>query len=134
METSILIVGSDLDLHELLVDILEMTFPDAHIERALSADSMLAKLEVGETKYRLAVLDYTNGNGAGEELIPTLSRKHPELQGRIIAVVNSAGDPVDESVLHGVPSIAKPFSLDEFGELVESVCAPTGGDRGSSQS
>ena len=123
MAITVLVVGNDLHVHKLVVDILEITFRDVAIDKATNAQAMLKKFESQQYSYDLLVLDLQNSKKEDEVLILNLRNKYPHLVSRTILLLDSIEEKPDDAILQGIPFVVKPFSLDEFGELVKQVCS-----------
>ena len=122
MQINVLIVGCDLSAYKLVTDILEMTFNDIKIEKATNVQKMLDKIKTQHYKYDLLVLDLQISKKDEEALILNLRNKYPLLVSRMILLLDSLEEKPDDTILQNIPYIAKPFSLDEFGEIVKKIC------------
>ena len=122
MPINVLIVGSDLSAHKLLTDILEITFNNTKIEKATNAQTMLDKFKTQHYKYDLLILDLQISKKDEEVLILNLRSKYPHLFSRMILLLDSVEEKPEDTILQNIPYIVKPFSLDEFGELVKKIC------------
>lgn len=123
MAINVLVVGNDLHVHKLVVDILEITLSDVTIEKATNAQVMLKKIETQQYSYDLLVLYLKNSKKDDETLILNLRNKYPHLVSRMILLLDSIEEKPDDTILRNIPFVVKPFSLDEFGELVKKVCS-----------
>ena len=123
MAIKALVVGNDLHVHKLVVDILEITFSDVTIEKTTNIQAMLKKIETQQYSYDLLVLDLQNSKKEDEVLVLNLRNKYPYLVSRTILLLDSIEEKPDDTILQNIPFIVKPFSLDEFGELVKEVCS-----------
>ena len=123
MAIKALVVGNDLHVHKLVVDILEITFSDVTIEKTTNIQAMLKKIETQQYSYDLLVLDLQNSKKEDEVLVLNLRNKYPYLVSRTILFLDSIEEKPDDTILQNIPFIVKPFSLDEFGELVKEVCS-----------
>jgi len=123
MAINVLVVGNDLHVHKLVVDILEITFSDVTIEKATTAQAMIKKLGTKQYRYDLIVLDLQNSKKEDEVLILNLRNKYPHLVSRLILLLDTIEEKPDDTILQKIPFVVKPFSLDKFGELVREVCS-----------
>ena len=123
MAIKALVVGNDLHVHKLVVDLLEITFSDVTIEKTTNIQAMLKKIETQQYSYDLLVLDLQNSKKEDEVLVLNLRNKYPYLVSRTILLLDSIEEKPDDTILQNIPFIVKPFSLDEFGELVKEVCS-----------
>lgn len=122
MPINVLIVGSDLSAIKLVTDILEITFDSIKIEKATNAQTMLDKFTTQHYKYDLLVLDLQISKKDEEVLILNLRSKYPHLFNRMILLLDSVEEKPEDTILQSIPFIVKPFSLDEFGDLVKKIC------------
>lgn len=122
MPINVLIVGSDLSAHKLLTDILEITFNNTKIEKATNAQTMLDKFKTQHYKYDLLILDLQISKKDEEVLILNLRSKYPHLFSRMILLLDSVEEKPEDTILQNISYIIKPFSLDEFGDLVKKIC------------
>lgn len=122
MPINVLIVGSDLSAHKLVTDILEITFNNTKIEKATNAQTMLDKFKTQHYKYDLLILDLQISKKDEEVLILNLRSKYPHLFSRMILLLDSVEEKPEDTILQNISYIIKPFSLDEFGDLVKKIC------------
>ena len=123
MAITVVVVGNDLHIHKLVVDILEITFSDVTIEKATTVQAMLKKFEKQQYGFNLLIIDLQNSKKEDEVLILNLRNKYPHLLSRMILLLDSIEEKPDDTILQNIPCVVKPFSLDEFGELVKKVCS-----------
>ncbi|MDR0331348.1 MAG: hypothetical protein LBH93_06530 [Chitinispirillales bacterium] len=121
MQVNVLIADDDMDVNQLVHDVLEICFRDVKVERAMSLGSFWAKLPAAGDPWDLIFLsaEYIKeepGGFAGRVLAA-----NPAAPGKVIVV---GGKPDFEAFGDDVkrfPFLAKPFSLDEFEEVVRGV-------------
>lgn len=116
------IIGNDLNVQKLIVDILEITFSDIAIDRTTSAEGLFSKLKGKGFDYKLIILDCGGIRKVNEDIILDIRSKYPHLIERMIVLFDSIEEKPGDEVLLDIPYIIKPFSLDKFGELVKKVC------------
>jgi len=123
MAVRILIIGNDIHIHKLVIDILEITFTDVVIDRATNEDGLFEKLESEGPEFNLLIIDCHNDKINDENLLLALRKAYPHLIKRIILLIDRESEKPDDDILQGMSSVFKPFSLDEFGELVKRSVA-----------
>ncbi len=119
MAVQILIVGNDIHIHKLVVDILEITFSTVTIVRATNEEGLFSKLKSSESEYDLIIIDCHNNKKEDEKLLLALRHSYPQLINRLIVLIDTEAEKPDNEILQGISSVLKPFSLDDFGELVK---------------
>jgi DNA-binding NtrC family response regulator len=119
MEKKILVADEDLDVHELLHDILHINFRRLCIDRALNSESFVRK--IGEATYDLILLNTGMKNSDGQDMVAVIRGTNPELMDRIILVADAPQE-TQSPCGNKLPSISKPFSLDDFGQIIKEVC------------
>lgn len=122
MPINVLIVGNDLSVHKLVTDILEITFSNINIEKATNAQTMLDKFKTQQYKYDLLIVYLQISKKDDEVFILNLRSKYPHLISRMILLFDSLEEKPEDTILQNIPYIVKPFSLDEFGDLVKKIC------------
>jgi len=121
MSVRVLIIGNDVHIHKLVVDIIEITFKEVTIDRAANEEALLSKLDSQEYSYNLIIFDCHNDKETDEELITSLKNTRPHLLDHLIVLIDSEAEKPAEEVLQKISYVIKPFSLDEFGELVKKI-------------
>ncbi|MBD3317917.1 MAG: hypothetical protein GF344_19205 [Chitinivibrionales bacterium] len=122
MAVNILVASSDLDIYELVVDILEITFKKTKLDRARDYRKSAEMLSKPDAKYNLILLDQGLDNEDERHVLTAMKTDFPEVADRIVLLADSQGPHPDFKLLEGTSCIAKPFSLDEFGEIVKKAC------------
>ena len=113
----VLVADNNLDSHELVDDMLEINFKNVKIDRALSNESLLNKIQAADPQYNLILFNLEMGKDSNEDVISQIRSMNPELLDRLVLVADSALD-----LQTSFPVISKPFSLDYFGEIVKKTC------------
>ncbi len=117
----VLIASNDLDVYQLIKDILEITFKGVTIDRALDSAKLSERLSDSSTAYNLILVD-TRFNDHDESTIPEYLRRHfPQFIDRTVVVLD-ADDRELADETEGLPVVYKPFSLDEFDQVVRAAC------------
>jgi len=119
----VLVADTDLDVHQLVRDILEINFRDVQIERALSGSSFLSKINEAEEQFDLILYNNRIDEEQNEPVLAQVKDRNPEIANRIVIIAESEED-VKRSIYESMPYITRPFSLDNFGEVVQRTCAP----------
>ncbi len=121
MKVRILIVGNDIHIHKLMVDILEITLNDCIIENATNVDGLFERLQKQDEEYNLIILNGRHEGTSDDNAITTVRNVYPQYIDRLIVLVDS---PVNQDTIEihdDVSYVQKPFSLDEFGDLVKQT-------------
>lgn len=114
---SALIAGCDLDLHQVVSDILEITFKGIEIDRALDHEKLVERLN-DETTYNLIVVDGSIDGSERESIVDILEKEHGRYLDRVVFILSSRPETGDNTGFAGYPHVVKPFSLDEFDTVV----------------
>ena len=122
MPVSVLLADHDLDVHKLVADLLPILFKDVALDRVLKMEDVLEKLSAPEASYNLIILDLEVEGLAGRNVLNAIREQFPHMLGRTVLILDSADAQPDDG-FESVPRIVKPFSLDEFGEIVKKARA-----------
>ncbi|HAJ80444.1 MAG TPA: hypothetical protein DCO75_11815 [Fibrobacteres bacterium] len=121
MTIHVLIADNDSGIHELVNDMLHINFKDVSVERVRDRDSFRSKLRIGMSTYDLIVFDGYPTDNDGQEFINSLKEEFPGIMSKVIMLCGS------DCNIHPdqceIPCLIKPFSLDDFGEIVKKICA-----------
>jgi DNA-binding NarL/FixJ family response regulator len=118
----VLIAEEDLNFHRIINDILEMSLKEVQIERAMSVEGLLDKVRSNEGAYSLILYNIHFDEGTSGQALLELRQHFPQLQPRIVVLVDTDDDVDHHPEAAGLARATKPFSLDEFSELVKSIC------------
>jgi DNA-binding response OmpR family regulator len=121
MLKKVLVVDDDLDAHELLHDILEINFKQVKIERALNYAGFMKKIDEAKTPYDLILLNTRLKNEDGKDVVAALRTKYPGVLEHVVLIADSPLE-LKDPLVREIPSISRPFSLDNFGEIIKKVC------------
>lgn len=118
MKIKVLVANENMDVHQLMRDIIEINFRDVEITRALSAESFWEKIK--EPRHLVLIgADFIKEDS--EAFIDRLKAANPDALGNVIIIGNKEDrDTLDEDAKQ-LPFLAKPFSLDDFEEIVKFV-------------
>jgi len=117
----VLIADYDLDSHELVDDLVEMIFRDVKIDRALSRESLFARLGTADADYHLIIFNYSMHESEITKVLDYVRSCNPDLMERIVFIITSEN--LRERIPAQYPVLVKPYSLDEFSEVVKKTCA-----------
>ena len=123
MAVRVLVADYDSDMHELVNDILHINFRDVVIERVQDSAGLRSKISSGSNQYNLILLDGYQTDTDGREIIDVLQDEFPDVLGKVIMICGTASDCRIRQDRCAVPCLVKPFSLDDFGEIVKKICA-----------
>jgi DNA-binding response OmpR family regulator len=122
MAVNILVASSDLDIYELVVDILEITFKKTKLDRARDYRRSVEMLSQPDARYNLILLDQGLDKDDERHVLTAMKNDCPQVADRIVLLSDASTPRPDMGILEGTSCIAKPFSLDEFGEIVKKAC------------
>lgn len=121
----VLIADDDLDSHELLDDLIEINFRDVEIDRALTRESVLQKTGAADASYDLVLFNMHPGKNGSDsdavELVSHLEKNQPQLLDRTVFILPKESDPQALGIASRFPVLFRPFSLDEFSDVVQKV-------------
>ena len=116
----VLIADNDLDSHELVDDIVEMIFRDVKIDRALSRESLYARIGAAEAKYDLVLFNYAMQSSELSEILDHVRTPNPLLEKRIVFITS---EKTRGEIPESFPVLFRPFSLDAFSDVVMKTSA-----------
>jgi len=114
----VLIADNDLDSHELVDDLIEMIFRDVKIDRALTRESLLSRISAAGNEYNLVIFNYSMHNPDVAEILENIASISPALENRIVCITSEA---TRGAIPDRVPVLLRPFSLDEFSDVVKKI-------------
>jgi DNA-binding response OmpR family regulator len=121
MAVNVLLADYDLDVHKLVADLLPIVFKNVNIDRAMNSENVLEKLSDPEMAYNLIILDLALGDVDGKNILNVIRERFPQVLQRMVLILDNPEAFPDGNGNDNIPSITKPFSLDEFGELVKKA-------------
>jgi DNA-binding NtrC family response regulator len=116
-----LIADDDMDVLQLLDDVLEINFRNLKTERALSKESFWAKVSAEGAFWHLLFLSAEYIKDEPQSFLERLAAANPGLSGKTILTGNESARTALGEIAGRLPFLSKPFSLDQFEELVKSV-------------
>ncbi len=123
MPINVSVFGNDLSVQKLIVDILEISLNNVKIDKFTNSERLYDSLNKNKGSfYNLIILDCGKERKSIEEIISEIKKNYSYLIERIIIIIDAKEKDLDSSIFNGISSIAKPFSLDDFGELVKKLC------------
>jgi DNA-binding NtrC family response regulator len=122
MTVRVLVAEDDLNAHKVIRDILEISFRDVTIDRALDHGSAIAKIREADPGYDLVLYDLHFDYPSGLETLAVLRTEQPQLDRNLVVLNGSAEEVASCEATRNLPYILKPFSLDTFSEVIKKVC------------
>ena len=121
MAIHVLVVGNDIHIHKLVVDILEITLNDVEIERATNAEGFFVKHENNVNPFNLFIIDCNHDKSSNEDFLYEVHDRYSDCIDKMIILIDSIDEKPNNEALRNITYIIKPFSLDEFGDLVKKL-------------
>ncbi len=121
MPVRALIAEEDLNLHQVVHDILEMSFKDLRIERAMNYDSLLNALRQEGAQLDLILYDLRFDHSAGHNALSVIRDEMPELLPRLVILAANGDELRAQQDTRGLAYVLHPFSLDDFTDTVKRV-------------
>jgi hypothetical protein len=118
MPIRVLVADDDLDVHELVDDILHINFKDVAIDRVMDLNGVRAKIRSMKIPYDIILL----GDDGMKGFVEIINEECPALIKKTVIICPEGSPLVDK--WSDIPRIVKPFSLDDFGEVLGKICAP----------
>jgi hypothetical protein len=123
MAVNVLFASHDLDFHELLKDVIHITYKNVKLDKVLDHEKMIEILANSRNRYHLFIMDSHFVISEGRHAISTLVERFPAMLNRTVLVVDSSTPPPEMPAGTNIPVIEKPFSLDTFSETVKKICS-----------
>jgi len=120
-----LVALEDIGLHQVVEDILEITFREVKTERAMSTEALLARLKEQGAEYDLVLLDLLFDSDAERSPLEALREEAHDLLDRLVIVVPRSRSILPAPARDFAQRVGFPFSLDEFMHVVRTVCERT---------
>jgi hypothetical protein len=124
MAVKVLVVDSDLDVHELVNDILCINFKDVTVDRVLDADSFRARVRSLKKQYDLLLVASGVADDSGKDIVSIVLDEFPALAKKMAVIEETAALARFDRSGAPLPFIKKPFSLDEFSSVIKKICPP----------
>lgn len=121
MPVRALIAEEDLNLHQVVHDILEMSFKDLRIERAMNYDSLLNVLRQDGAELDLILYDLRFDSSSGQSALSIIRNEMPELLPRLVILAANGDELRAQEEARGLAYVLHPFSLDDFTDTVKRV-------------
>ena len=119
---NVLIMGHDLNEHQLIIDILEITFQKVTIHRATNFENLLIKLTDSAKEFNLIVIDLSSNEKQDDELIEYLHTNYSNLLHCMLLLAEKTEQAIEDKLkLLGITYLEKPFSLDTFGDIIKKI-------------
>jgi DNA-binding response OmpR family regulator len=122
MAARVLVADNDLDVHELVNDILCITFKDVEVDRVLDGDLFRAKLFSSKNKYDLLLVASGVTDASGKDIVSIVVDEFPALVKKTAVIEETAATTRLDRSGAAIPLIRKPFSLDEFSSVIKKIC------------
>jgi DNA-binding NtrC family response regulator len=113
-----LVAEEDMSLHQVVCDVLEMTFKDVAIERVMNPNVLLTKLRESGELVDLLIYNLHFDTAEDGGVLATVRREMPEMDDRIVLLVSKGDDVRQSAWAHDLPYVVHPLSLDDFIEAV----------------
>jgi response regulator of citrate/malate metabolism len=123
MTVRVLVADNDSTMHELVKDILHINFKDVLVERVQDGEEFRSKIRKARSDYHLIIVDGYKTDSSGKDLIDVLQEEFPDVLGKVVMICETASECKIRRDRLAVPCLVKPFSLDDFGEVVKKICA-----------
>jgi hypothetical protein len=117
MTVHVLVGDEDLDVHELVDDILHINFKDVAIDRAMDQNGIRTKIRSMQVPYDIILL----GDNGMKGFVEIVQEECPALMKKTVMICPEGSNHLDK--WSDIPHIHKPFSLDDFGEMLGKICA-----------
>jgi hypothetical protein len=117
MTIRVLVADDDLDVHELVDDILHINFKDVAIDRAMDHNGIRSKIRSMQKPYDIILL----GDNGMKGYIEILYEECPALMKKTVMICPEGSEHIEK--WGDITRINRPFSLDDFGEVLGKICA-----------
>jgi DNA-binding NtrC family response regulator len=121
MIKKVLVADDDLDFHEIIHDMLNISLEGIKIEQAMSGESFMKKIGEALVPYDLILINVRMKLENGADILASVKKLYPGLMDRIVLMADAPGAE-GTTLIRDTICILKPFSLDYFGEVVKKVC------------
>lgn len=121
MAVTVLLAGTDFEVQKLVVDVVEMTYNEVEIERALDFEALHEKLDEDASKYNVFIFDGPMVKAFNEEMGNMDSHKIELFEKKVILISDSEDDLLQNGFKDRFTHLIKPFSLDAFQDLIKET-------------
>jgi response regulator RpfG family c-di-GMP phosphodiesterase len=122
MKINVLVADDDMSALLLMHDALEINFRNAVVERALSPQSFWAKVAADEENpWHLIFLSTEYIGETAADFSERIKAINPETMSKIILTGQKQDFDSLADDIRRLPFLAKPFSLDQFEEMIKQV-------------
>jgi DNA-binding response OmpR family regulator len=122
MTIKVLVADDSLDVHELVNDILSISFKDVMVDRVLDVDTFRSKVLSSQPPYDLLLVASGLTDDAGTDIISVVLDEFPALAKKMAVIEESTATTRLDRSGAAIPLIKKPFSLDEFSDVIKKIC------------
>jgi hypothetical protein len=122
MTIKVLVADDSLDVHELVNDILSISFKDVMVDRVLDVDTFRSKVLSSQPSYDLLLVASGLSDDAGTDIISVVLDEFPALAKKMAVIEESTATTRLDRSGTPIPLIKKPFSLDEFSDVIKKIC------------
>lgn len=122
MAINVLLAGTDFDIQRLVVDVVEMTYSNAKMERALDFDALHSKLDEDPSRFDVFIFDGPMVKAFNEEMMNMSNEKIALFEKKVILISDSEEDLTTNGFKDRFTHLIKPFSLDTFQDLIKETC------------
>ncbi len=122
MSVTVLLAGTDFDIQRLVVDVVEMTYTEVEIERALDFNALHNKLEDNPSKFNVFIFDGPMVKAFNDEMGTMDDAKIALFEKKVILISDSEDDLEQNGFKDRFTHLIKPFSLDVFQDLIKETC------------
>ena len=124
MTVRVLVADDNLDVHELVNDILHISFKDVSAVRALTADDFRVQMSTIKPAFNLILIAGGLVDEKGKGIVSILISDFPKSAAHTAVIEDFAGPLHTDAKGRPIATIYKPFSLDEFSSVIKKICAP----------
>ncbi len=116
-----LVALEDLGLHQVVEDILEITFKEVKTERVMSSEALFERLREHGEEYDLVLLDVQFDSDAEQSPLAVVRAELPALADRLVLVIPRSRSSSLDAQWEGFSRVVLPFVLDDFSATVREV-------------
>lgn len=122
MAINVLLAGTDFDIQRLVVDVVEMTYSNAKMERSLDFEALHSKLDEDPSRFDVFIFDGPMVKAFNEEMMNMSDEKIALFEKKVILISDSEEDLTTNGFKDRFTHLIKPFSLDTFQDLIKETC------------